>query len=156
MIHAGAPHVIHSDQQLAEYTRALFQLTAKPEPSEDEIEAIELLSLLIERYEDDRYTLPEASPGEVLRFFMDRNGLQQKDLVPEMGSVAAISLILSGKRNMTLRHMAALSERFRVPVSVFLSGKVIELKAEAAPRRRPVNRSRGVATQTTTPRRRRA
>ena len=135
MIHAGAPHVIHTDEELAEYTRALFELTAKPEPGADEVEAIELLSLLIERYEAERYAVPSASPVEVLRFLMDQNGLQQKDLMPQMGSVAAISLILSGKRNLTLRHMAALSKRFKVPLSVFLPSNVIQLKAGAASQR---------------------
>ena len=51
MIRQGAPRLIHSDEELAEYTEALFELTAKPDPTPDEEEAIELMTLLIERYE---------------------------------------------------------------------------------------------------------
>ena len=42
MIRQGAPHVIHSDEELAEYTAALFDLTAKADPTQEEEEAIEL------------------------------------------------------------------------------------------------------------------
>jgi len=49
MIAKGAPHVIHNDQELEAYTDALFQLTALENPSRSELEAIELLTLLVER-----------------------------------------------------------------------------------------------------------
>src|SRR5205807_4391649 len=51
MIAKGAPHVIHNDKELEVYTNALFQLTALEDPSSAEVEAIELLTLLVERYE---------------------------------------------------------------------------------------------------------
>ena len=43
--------MIHYDEELAEYTEALFELTAKADPTPDEEEAIELMTLLVERYE---------------------------------------------------------------------------------------------------------
>ena len=51
MIAKGAPHIIHNDKELEAYTNALFQLTALEKPSPAQAEAIELLTLLIERYE---------------------------------------------------------------------------------------------------------
>jgi HTH-type transcriptional regulator/antitoxin HigA len=61
MIRQGAPHLIHSDEELAKYTEALFKLTAKSAPTPEEEEAIELLTLLIERYEAERYPVPDAT-----------------------------------------------------------------------------------------------
>jgi HTH-type transcriptional regulator/antitoxin HigA len=55
MIRGGAPRLIRNDAELAEYTQALFDLTAKPDPSPDEEEAIELMTLLVERYESERF-----------------------------------------------------------------------------------------------------
>lgn len=104
------PHPYGRRAQAA--TRALFELTAKHRPTHEEMDAIELLSLLIERYEDARLRLPKASPVEVLRFFMEQHGLAPKDLVPEFGSVTTVSLVLSGKRQMTREHIARLSTRF--------------------------------------------
>ena len=83
MIRKGAPHVIHSDEELAEYTKALFELTAKSDPTPEEKEAIELLTLLIERYETEHYPIPDADPLTVLRFLLDQNGLSQRDIAPE-------------------------------------------------------------------------
>lgn len=119
MIRRGAPHLIHSDEVLAEYTATLFNLTAKEETTPDENEAIELLTLLIERYEADRFPLPAADPITVLRSLMDSHGLSQKDLIPEFGVESTVSLVLSGKRQMNRDHIERLSERFHVSPAVF-------------------------------------
>jgi len=119
MIHLGAPHIIHSDEELDRYIAALFALTAKAETTPDEDEAIELLTLLIERYEADLFPLPAAHPITVLRFLMERHGLSQKDLIPEFGVESTVSLVLSGKRQMNREHIARLSKRFHVSPAVF-------------------------------------
>jgi HTH-type transcriptional regulator / antitoxin HigA len=122
MMKRGAPHVIHSDEQLAEYTKALFALTAKPDPTPEEQEAIELLTLLIERYETEQYPVPDAEPVDVLKFLLDRNGLSQRDIAAELGSESTVSLILAGKRRLNRDHIERLSRRFRVSPSVFFGG----------------------------------
>jgi HTH-type transcriptional regulator/antitoxin HigA len=119
MIRQGAPHLLHSDEELAAYTAALFELTAKPTLTREEEEAVELLTLLMERYESQRFPVPEAAPADVLRFLLDSNGLTQRDLIAELGSESTVSLILSGKRPLTRNHIARLSERFHVSPSVF-------------------------------------
>jgi len=119
MIRRGAPRLIHSDEELAEYTQALFELTAKAEPTPDEEEAIELMTLLVERYESGRYPVPQAEPADVLRYLLDRNGLSQRDIAPELGSESTVSLILSGKRQLNRDHIARLSRRFSVSPAVF-------------------------------------
>jgi HTH-type transcriptional regulator/antitoxin HigA len=58
MMAHGAPRVIHNDAELEAYTEALFQLTALERPSRHEVEAIELLTLLVERYERQRNPIP--------------------------------------------------------------------------------------------------
>lgn len=119
MIRKGAPRLIHSDKELAEYTEALFELTAKEERTADEEEAIELMTVLIERYESERYPVPEAEPVEVLRFLLEQNGLSQRDVAPELGSESTVSLVLSGKRQLNRDHIARLSRRFNVSPAVF-------------------------------------
>lgn len=121
MIRRGAPHVIHSDEELAEYTARLFKLTAKKKTTPDEDEAIELLTLLIESYEAERYPIPDADPVTVLRYLMDRHSLSQKDLIPEFSVESTVSLVLSGKRQMNRDHIAKLSERFHVSPAVFFN-----------------------------------
>jgi HTH-type transcriptional regulator/antitoxin HigA len=122
MIRQGAPHLIHSDEELAEYTAALFDLTAKADPTPDEEEAIELMTLLIDRYESQRYPVPDAEPAAVLRLLLDQNGLSQRDVAAELGSESTVSLVLSGKRSLNRDHIARLSQRFNVSPSVFFGG----------------------------------
>ncbi len=102
MIRRGAPRLIHSDEELAKYTEELFKLTAKSRPTSAEEEAIELLTLLIERYESERYPIPDADPIEVLRFLLEQNGLSQRDLAPELGSESTVSLVLFRRRKRQL------------------------------------------------------
>jgi len=119
MIERGAPHVIHSEEQLAAYTRALFQLTAEPRPTPAQVKAIELLTLLIERYEEEHFSVPKASPSDVLRFLLERHGLKQRDLAGELGGESVVSEVLSGKRRLNATHIENLSKRFHVSPAVF-------------------------------------
>jgi HTH-type transcriptional regulator / antitoxin HigA len=121
MIERGAPHLIHNDEELEVYTHALFQLTGKKHPTDAEIEAMELLGVLIERYENERYPAKSAPPGDVVRFLLDRNNLQQRDLIPEFGSEAAVSMFLTGKRPLTLEQIRRLSQRFHVEPGAFMA-----------------------------------
>lgn len=119
MIRRGAPRLIRNDGELAEYTKALFALTAKSRPTSDEEQAIDLLTLLIERYESRRFPLPEAEPQEVLRFLLESNGLSQRDIAEELGGESTVSLVLAGKRRLNRDHIARLSRRFQVSPAVF-------------------------------------
>ena len=119
MMRRGAPRLIRNEEELAEYTSALFDLTAKADRCPEEEEAIELLTLLIDRYESEHYPVPAAEPVEVLRFLLDRKGLSQRDISPELGSESTVSLVLSGKRHLNRDHIARLSRRFKVSPAVF-------------------------------------
>ena len=124
MIELGAPRLIRSDAELERYTDALFDLTALARPTAAQMEAINLLSLLVETYESQRFAVGSSSPIEVLRFLMEQNALQQRDLAHELGSESNVSLILSGKRNLTVPHLQKLSRRFGIPASVFLESRL--------------------------------
>ena len=120
MIAKGAPHVIHNDEELEAYTNALFQLTALENPSRSEVEAVELLTLLVERYEETHYPIPAADPVSVVRLLLEKQDLTQRDLVPEFGSESAVSMFLAKERKLTLGQVRKLSARFKLPADVFL------------------------------------
>ena len=121
MIQKGAPHLIQNDEELAEYTAELFKLTAKADTTPEEDEAIDLLTLLIEHYEAERYPIPKADPAEVLRFLMESHSLTQKDLSSELGVESTVSLVLRKKRRLNVNHIAKLSKRFKVSPAVFFA-----------------------------------
>ncbi len=124
MIERGAPHIIRNEEQLAAYTRELFRLTAGPDPTSAQLEAIELLTLLIERYEAENFKVPQASPAQVLRFLLDSHSLRQRDIAEDLGSKSVVSEVLSGKRELNATHIEALSRRFKVSPAVFFSAQI--------------------------------
>jgi HTH-type transcriptional regulator/antitoxin HigA len=120
MIEHGAPHVIHSEEELVGYTAELERLTSIENPSASEIDAIELLSFLIEKYEDEHYPVPVATPMEVVRFLLDQNNLKQRDISDLFGGESGVSMFLSGQRKLTIPQIQGLSARFHVTTDVFL------------------------------------
>jgi HTH-type transcriptional regulator/antitoxin HigA len=123
MIALGAPRLIRTDKELDAYTKALFELTALARPSAAQQEAIALLTLLIERYEQERYPIPATDPIAAVRFLMEKQGLAQRDLVPEFGSESAVSMFLSGQRQLTVKQVRKLAQRFELSADVFLQGR---------------------------------
>lgn len=121
MIAKGAPHVIHNDKELEAYTETLFNLTALENPSPHEEEAIELLTLLVQRYEAEHYPVPASpDPVSVVRYLIEKGNLTQRSLIPEFGSESAVSMFLSGDRNLTLEQVRKLSARFKLSTDVFI------------------------------------
>jgi HTH-type transcriptional regulator / antitoxin HigA len=120
MIEKGAPHIIHNDEELEAYTDALFDLTALDNITPAQSEAIELLALLIERYEQEHYSIPAANPTSVVKYLLQSQGLNQRDLITEFGTESAVSMFLSGQRKLNLEQVKKLSSRFRLPADVFI------------------------------------
>ncbi len=80
---------------------------------------LDTLSTLIEAYEEEHHPVPEANGSDVLRFLMDEHGLTQSDL-PEVGSQGVVSEILNGKRELNVRQIRKLAERFHVSPAAFM------------------------------------
>lgn len=80
---------------------------------------LDTLGTMIAAYEGANLELPEASGGETLAYLMEEHGLRQSDL-PEVGSQGVVSEILSGKRELNMRQIRALAERFGVSPAVFI------------------------------------
>jgi HTH-type transcriptional regulator/antitoxin HigA len=115
----AAPRVITSDAQNERYTAALLELEKKDRLSAKERDFAELLTVLIEAYEEEHYPIRAASSVEVLVELMEANNLKQKDLAPLLGSESVVSEVLRGKRELNKHHIERLSRRFRVSPAVF-------------------------------------
>ena len=80
---------------------------------------LDTLGTLIRAYEEEHYPPPDCRGADVLRFLMDEHGLTQSDL-PEVGSQGVVSEILRGKRDLNIRQVRLLAERFHVSPAVFV------------------------------------
>lgn len=80
---------------------------------------VDIVGDLIEDYESEHHPLPDATGVQALKFLMEQHGLKQSDL-SEIGSQGVVSEILTGKRDLNIRQVRALSERFGVSVATFV------------------------------------
>lgn len=80
---------------------------------------LDTLGTIIHVYEEEHYPIPEATGTEVLRFLMDEHGLSQSDL-PEVGSQGVVSEILNGRRELNVRQIRSLAEKFKVSSAAFV------------------------------------
>src|SRR5882762_3126395 len=106
-------------RQHKQYVSVLDKLASKDNPTTEEEKYAEVLMTLIEAYEVEHHSIPDASPVEVLRTLTDANSLRQKDLVPIFGSESIVSEVLHKKRDLNKAHIEKLSKRFNVSPAVF-------------------------------------
>ena len=81
---------------------------------------LELLSLLIDMYEKEKYPIDLPDPIEAIKFRMDQLGYKQKDLAEVMGLKSRVSEILNRKRKLTLEMIRKLTEVLGIPTEILV------------------------------------
>ena len=121
LLSSTLPAVIRSEAENARYIAMLEELDTKGNRmTAAERRMADLLTLLIENFEEKHYALKASSPVEVLNELMLANGLKQKDMLDVFGTPSIISEVLHGKRQLTTEHIRRLSRRFHVSPEVFI------------------------------------
>ena len=106
-----------------DYEQALNRLDeifdAKPNtPKGDEFE---LLSLLIDKYEEEHHVIDLPHPIEAIKFRMEQMGLKQKDLVACFGDMSRVSDVLNLKRKLNLNYIKKLNKQLHIPLEALVS-----------------------------------
>ena len=115
------PAVIETEVEYEHFLGEIEKLIDKEEKrSPEEGKLFDLMTTLVETYEEKHYSVPDASPHEVLRELMLQRGLKQRDLLGIFGSDGVASEVVNGKRNISRTHAKSLAEYFHVPVDLFI------------------------------------
>jgi HTH-type transcriptional regulator/antitoxin HigA len=114
-------HAINSEREYDAAVHSLNSLLDAGAANENHplADLVDTLGALIESFDRTHYPIETASPVATLRELMTQNGLTQSDL-PELGTQGVVSEILNFKRDMNVRQIRALAERFHVPVNAFI------------------------------------
>ena len=80
---------------------------------------VDIVGDLIEDYEAEHHPLQDVTGVQALIFLMEQHGLKQSDM-REIGSQGVVSEILTGKRDLNIRQIRALSKRFGVSTATFV------------------------------------
>lgn len=101
------------------------------EPDSNEGEEIELLSLLVEKYEQEHFPIEAPTPIEAIKFRMDQMNLKQADVAPLFGGKTRVSEVLHGKRPLTLKMITLLNRYLGIPLeSLIIGNQEIKLEPE--------------------------
>ncbi|MBK8972361.1 MAG: ImmA/IrrE family metallo-endopeptidase [Hahellaceae bacterium] len=104
------PKVIRTREQYDTYLDEVQFLMAKgPSPNTSESDKLELLTVLLEAYENTKYPVESPDPIDAILFRMHEKGLKQADLVPYFGTSSRVSEVLRRKRPLTVQMIRALS-----------------------------------------------
>ena len=115
------PAVIRTEQENERLIAELENLDRRAEElTPEEREYSELLTVLIEAFEDAHYDLQGSTPGTRLRSLLEEHGLRQRDLLDVFGSRGIASEVVSGKRAISKAQAKKLAELFHVPADLFL------------------------------------
>ncbi len=108
-----------------DYDRALDRVeelvTLDPAANTEEAEELELLTLLINTYEDEIYPIDLPDLVDAIRFRMEQQGLKNSDMIPYFGSKSRVSEMLNRKRGLSLSMIRALHRDLGIPAEVLIS-----------------------------------
>lgn len=105
---------IHNEN---DYKKSLKKIEALMDatPNTKEFDALNVLSILVEHYENTHYKINLPDPIEAIKFRMAEQNLKQKDLVVMMGSKSRVSQTLNKKRRLTLPIIRNLHRELNIP-----------------------------------------
>ena len=113
------PKVIRTEQDYEsalERIEELMDATAGTPESEE----LDLLTTLVELYEERQFPIDLPDPIDAIRFRMEQSGLRAKDLVPYIGNRSKVSEVLNKKRPLSIRMIRALHRGLGIPADVLL------------------------------------
>jgi HTH-type transcriptional regulator/antitoxin HigA len=112
-----------------EYNEACDRIYRLIHSSENPIESdsregeeMELLSLLIEKYEQEHYPIEAPNPIEAIKFRIEQMNLKQADIAPLFGGKTRVSEVLHGKRPLTLKMITLLNRYLGIPLESLIGG----------------------------------
>jgi HTH-type transcriptional regulator/antitoxin HigA len=90
------------------------------EPGSKEDDELEILSMLIEKYENEHYPIAPPDPIEAIKFRMEQMNFSQNELAEIIGHKSKASEILNRKRKLSLSMIRKLSEKLQIPSDVLI------------------------------------
>jgi HTH-type transcriptional regulator / antitoxin HigA len=114
---------IRSEEQLDEATKVIDSLIDRGDLEPEEKDYLDVLSDLVEDYEQHEHPVRPASDAEMLRHLMEAKQVSQSEVANATGiAVSTISEVLTGKRLLNRSHIGKLARYFHVKPGAFQFG----------------------------------
>jgi HTH-type transcriptional regulator/antitoxin HigA len=114
---------IRSEKDYRAALKRIDELIARdPKEETDAFDELDLISTLVESYENVHYQIEAPDPVSAIRYIMEERGLTQKDLVKHFnGSKGLVSSFLSGKRELSKSVIKALHKELGIPYEILMA-----------------------------------
>jgi len=106
--------VLKTEEDYQQALKRLEEIFDAPIDSPEGDEA-EILSILIEKYEDEYYPIESPDPIEAIKFRMEQMDMKKSDLAKILGYKSRVSEIFSRKRKLTLKMIRKLHNELKIP-----------------------------------------
>ena len=106
-----------------DYQKALKQMEKifdAPASSPEGDEA-EILSILIEKFEDEHYPICAPDPVEAIKFRMEQMSMSKSELAEIIGYRSRVSEILNKKRKLTIEMIRRLHDKLNIPYEALIA-----------------------------------
>lgn len=120
LLTATLPQVIETEEECVRVEKIVAGLLNKKSLSPEEDKLLDLLSDLIEAYEDKVYVIEKGDPHRILRSLIEQNGLKQNELLTIFGSSGLASEVVNGKRSISKAQAKKLADFFKVSADLFI------------------------------------
>jgi HTH-type transcriptional regulator/antitoxin HigA len=106
----------------ADYEAALAEIEQLFEavPGTPEGDRLEILTTLVEAYEEKHYPIPLPDPIEAILYYLESRGLSRRDLEPYLGSRTRVSEVLNRKRSLSLEMIRRLHSGLKIPAEILI------------------------------------
>jgi HTH-type transcriptional regulator/antitoxin HigA len=104
------------------YKEALKEISGllNAPPGSPEADLLEVLSILVEAYEEEHHPVEPPDPIEAIKFRLEQLGLTRRDLEPFIGSRARVSEVLNRKRPLSVEMIRRLHKGLGIPAEVLI------------------------------------
>jgi HTH-type transcriptional regulator/antitoxin HigA len=101
-------------------TLAEIECLFAAEPDTPDGDRLDVLTTLVEVYEQKNYAIPAPDPVEAIKYWMESRGISRQDLAPLLGSRARVSEIFNHKRGLTLTMIRRLHDTLGIPAEALI------------------------------------
>lgn len=109
-------------QQALDRLELIFDATKGTKKGDE----LEILTILIDKYENENFPIGMPDPIEAIKFRMEQMGMKQKDLAELIGFKSRVSEILNKKRKLTLEMIRIISDSLHIPTDVLVQEYIVD------------------------------
>jgi HTH-type transcriptional regulator/antitoxin HigA len=114
---------LHSEE---DYDAALAAIRPyfdnEPDAGTAEADHYDLLAMVIEKYEDERYPIPQADPVAAVQVIMEANNYTRAELAEIIGGPSRVSEFFNRRRDLSLPQIRRLRDEWKIPADALIGG----------------------------------